>query len=237
MPSILHRLLRGSLRADELPLRLDLGPLWPEVAELCRRSLGVDPAALTGPLPRGEAQRECGACLVVNGSRVWLGHWADGSPDWVNPGPGCIPYPQHAPPYYGGFAHTHLPDRNTNLPIFGFSSLDYRATLADGDNLALVCNGPHVFALARTDATQPRRVVARGVFERWRSRYEQLEREARAAMRNGAGGSPGTTDALSLALWRANQELCEELGFAFYWGRWGEPLALLYQPEPGRERP
>jgi hypothetical protein len=229
MHPTLPRLLRGQMRLAELPVQLDLGPLWEGLRDLCIQSLGVDPRQLTGPFPRTDGQREWGACLVANDSGLRLHHPVGGTANAVNPDPQCVPDP-HDPLHYGGFAHTHLPDPDHHEPLFGFSPVDYRATLADGDHLALACNGPQVFALVRTEVTRPKEVVSQGVLRRWRDRFVARIDEAQAALQSGSGSSSANGDALTVALWRANRELCEELGFAFYWGRWGEPLALFFQP-------
>src|SRR5581483_7913016 len=117
----------------------------------------------------------------------------------------------HSPPEYAGFCHTHPADA-TGRPVFGFSALDYRASLADGDNLALVCNGPHVFALVRTDMTEPRRVAPAAEIGRWRRIYDDQFRRARERME----ADPGAHHALDKALLEANRLLCLELRFALY---------------------
>jgi hypothetical protein len=219
--------LNRGWRAFELPAQLDLRPLWDGLADLCQGSLGVPPG---GPLPRPWCVGgwvEWGACLVHNGRGTLLDHYAQGWDLGVNPLPACVP-DGHPPPDYAGYAHTHLPLANGRT-YPGFSALDYRASLADGDHLALVCNGPEVFALARTqDATQPRRVAGEEEFQQWQGTYEECLAQARAA-RGSRGGDP-----LVRGLGQANLDMCRLLGFAFYAGAWGQPLHLIYRPQPRR---
>jgi hypothetical protein len=160
-------------------------------------------------------------------------HPARGRGDGVDPI--CRPADH---PSYVGFAHTHLPDSSTGEPYLGFSDRDYRATLADGDNLALVTNGPEVFALVRTaDCTVPLQEVDDSEFEGWTELYDEVMGKAQQEMRLAATSRTRGTDALNRALWQVNRELCQRLGFAFYRGLWGAGLRLLFQPGGARSRP
>jgi hypothetical protein len=130
-----------------------------------------------------------------------------------------------------GFVHIHLPDEATGMPYLGFSERDFRGTLVDGDNLALVCNGPEVYALVRTaDRTQPRRVPDDQEFRSWEELYDNLIRQARREMAADPEVQRSGSDALNRALWEANREMCQRLGFAFYAGRWGQPLVRVFRP-------
>lgn len=225
MNRMLLAVLGGQLRLAQLPPELDLGPLWDGLAELSQASLRVDPRACCGRvplLPEGE-QVEYGACLLLDGEGACLHHQVRGQPKQVTPPEACRPA-GHLPPGYAGYAHTHIPDPQFGGLVVGFSDLDYRATLADGDNLSLVSNGHEVFALARTaNATAPRREVPDSTWQRWRERYWELE-----------GRAKGGHAALKEALYQANRELCQELGFVLYRsGAWGQPLRQIFRP---RER-
>jgi hypothetical protein len=105
----------------------------------------------------------------------------------------------------------------------GFSARDYRGTLADGDNLALVTNGEEVFALVRTaDCTAPRQRVNHSELASWEMRYDHAVSRGRS------------TGRLDEELWKVNLEICERLGYAFYRGMWGEPLLRVYRPRSRR---
>ena len=142
MDPLLLRLVRGQLRCLELPPLLDLACLHDGLAELCGRSFEV---------PSAE-QVEWGACLGLRDGAVALVHLVRGLTAEVTPG--CRrDDPRHG--MYVGFSHTHLPDPGSGRPYLGFSELDFRATLADGSNVELVCNGPEVYAFVRAaDRTQ-----------------------------------------------------------------------------------
>jgi hypothetical protein len=132
---------------------------------------------------------------------------------------------------YVGFAHIHLPDGATGQPYLGFSECDFRGTLADGDHLALVCNGLEVFALVRTqDRTQPRRVASDSEFKSWEQLYDDLIERARSEMAADPEARQRGSVLLNRALWQANRELCRRLDFTFYQGLWREPLVLRYRP-------
>ncbi len=139
------QLVQGQLASHQLPSAIDIWDLENVLDDLRRRSLKVPPAQ----------QIEWGACLVLQEDRLHLVHQISGWKEGVTPH--CAPQ-EHE--HYVGYVHTHLPDQETGRPYLGFSELDFRATLADGDTISLVCNGPAVFALVRTaDRTQPCQVI------------------------------------------------------------------------------
>jgi GNAT superfamily N-acetyltransferase len=124
-----------------------------------------------------------------------------------------------------------LPDDVTGKPYLGFSERDFRGTLADGDHLALVCNGPEVFALVRTqDRTQSRRVAGDSEFKSWEQLYDGLIERARSEMAVDPEARQRGSVLPNRALWQANREMCRRLGFAFYQGLWRQPLVLRYRP-------
>jgi hypothetical protein len=220
----LRRLLLGRLRAGQLPDLLDLSILQADLGRLVQNSLGVAPPCPV-PLPPGPVQRnEWGACIVLEGDTVRFHHLCDGTPTGVVPPPECQA-DGHQPPTYAGYAHTHPPD-DDGVPYPVFSADDFRSTLADTDNLALVCNGIEVFALVRTaDQTQPRREADQAELAAWDGVY------VAAAGRALSEAQAGTEDvALWDGLWQANREMCRRLGFALYYGDWGRPLALVHRP-------
>jgi len=199
-----NRLARGQLCVAELPDAVDLSDLLDELDDLRRRA---------------QAQGvEWGACLRADTERLEICDLVAGWADGVTPRCLC-----NESPGYAGFAHVHLPDAVGGRPYFGFSELDFRATLADGDNLALVTNGPEIFVLVRTaDCTLPRQIIEENEFDEWDRMYaEALHRGRRL----------GT---LNACLWEVNRELCRRLGFALYAGAWGDPLACVYSPDPRR---
>jgi hypothetical protein len=228
----LRRLLRGELSLAHLPQQLDLRPLWEDLAELCRLSLGVEPGQVTEPFARTPKQKVYGACIVVGDGPVKLGHRSVGWADGVDPAPECVPE-RHEPPHYAGFVFTRLPDPVDGSLLFGFGPLDFRSALIDGDNLAVVCNGRDVFALVRTrDGTQPSRIPSDDEGDRWMERFQAAFDAANARLERLPPHRRKSSDALALALQDANRDLCEELGFTLYGGEWGRPLYLLYQPKP-----
>ena len=199
------------------PRSIDLWELEDDLGELRRRSLEVPP----------EEQVEWGACIVLQDGRLRLVHQVQGWKDGV--APKCAP--EEHDDTYVGFAHIHLPDDVTGRPYPGFSERDFRGTLADGDNLALVCNGPEVYALVRAaDRTQPRRSPDDQEFRQWERLYDDLIAEARREMASYPASQHRGSDALNRALWQANRELCRRLGFTFYRGLWGQPLILVFRP-------
>lgn len=113
-----------------------------------------------------------------------------------------------------------------------YAEWDSRATLADGDHLSLVCDGPEVFALVRTlYRTQPPRVPDDTEFARWNKFYDDAMAQARRAMTSDPAVRRRGSDALNRALWQANQQMCQLLGFAFYRGLWGQPLVCMFRPK------
>jgi hypothetical protein len=236
MDECILQLLRGQLLLNKLPARLDLTPVWESLEKLCHKSLMVPgnrhflPSLVDG-------QVEWGSCLVLrNGEEsVHLFHQNPGSVEDVDRHPSCFAT-DHTPPVYAGFAHTHLPVRGKPHPP-GFSAGDYDVTLADGDNLALVCNGPSVFALARiADFTEPRRVPDDTELNRWKELYKTAFADTKMVSASDPNTRVFGSDAVSVALWKVNQQMCEDLGFAFYLGAWGQPLDLVYQPPQRRRR-
>ena len=158
---------------------------------------------------------EYGACLAMDGGDLTLVHQVRGTAIEVAP---LCSLRQAPHQNYIGFVHVHLPVPGVG-PYVGFSERDFRAAAADGANLSLVTNGDEMFALARaTDCTAPAQVISGAEFQDWEDKYM-------AAL----AGMPASIDR---ALWRVNRDLCRRLGFAFYRGRWGEPLTLFYTPEP-----
>ncbi|RMG21261.1 MAG: hypothetical protein D6732_27475, partial [Methanobacteriota archaeon] len=127
-------LFRGGLKSRQLPEELHLWDLRDPLRDLRARSLGVSM----------EEQTEWGGCIVLQKDRLYMNphHFSKGWENGVKPI--CLPE-NHKD--YVGFAHIHLPDEASGRPYLGFSARDFRASLADGDNLSLVCNGLEVFAL------------------------------------------------------------------------------------------
>jgi hypothetical protein len=221
MDPTLRRLVQGQLQARELLAMLDPSALHVGLADLCRNSLGVAPEPDVRLAPPAPGQVEWGSCIVLDKKGLELLHWVEGQvgkPHEVEPA--CEPENHKPPLVYVGFAHTHLP-RKSGKPYPGFSPLDFRAALEDGSNLELVCNGPEVFALVRTaDRTQPRRKVSDPEFAEWQQRLDAWMQWAREEK----PPSP-----LYAALWQFNREMCHQLGFALYYGVWGQPLVLIYR--------
>ena len=220
MDDTMRDLVQGLLASSQLPYAIDVWDLKEGLAELRHRSLQVPQAR----------QVEWGGCIVLREDRLHLVHlvrgWKRG--DELGVDPKCKPEDHDS---YVGFAHIHLPDSETGLPYLGFSALDFCSTLADGDNLALVCNGLEVYALARTaDRTQPRRVPDDSEFKSWERLYDDLIQQAKHQMVSDRTAGKRASDALNRALWQANREMCHRLGFAFYRGPWCQPLTLVFQP-------
>jgi hypothetical protein len=159
---------------------------------------------------------ECGACLAMEDGHLVLVHWVRGEVDQVSP---CCSRTQPPHQDYIGFVHVHLPLPGIGT-YAGFSDRDFRGATADGANLSLVTNGDEVFALARAaDCTAAAQVIPEEECRGWRDKY--------------AAALAGLPDSIDRQLLRVNRELCGRLGFAFYRGRWGEPLELIYPPAPG----
>ena len=199
------RLVRGQLTSSELPAELAPPGLSEILSELYR--LGLSAAGFS------PHRVEWGACLVVVQDQIARGHSpVQGTATGV--GPACCP---EGHPAYVGFAHTHPPDEYG--PLVGLSAEDFRATVVDGDSLAMACNGPEVFALVRSaDCTVPRTIPSDRTFGNWRRRYSAVIRY----WTSGVGRDE--------AFYRANEELCERLGFAFYRGEYGQPLKRIFRP-------
>lgn len=213
MPRLLEQVSLGRLRAGQLPVQLDVWDLTSSFGEV--RQLAF------------LQKVEWGGCLVWEESRLLLKHPAKGWEYGVSPACYC----DKEPDTYAGFAHVHLPDSATGRPYIGFSDLDFRATLESGDKLCLVTNGAEVFALVRTaDCTVPPHHVGTDVLAEWSNLYGEALDEAYREMTSDPAAGPVRSDALNRALWRVNRELCRRLGFAFYRGLWGEPLALIFRP-------
>jgi hypothetical protein len=210
MGAALQSLLRAELPAHRLPRLLHIWDLREPYGEL-----------------RSSTEREgveYGACTVVEPLRLDLTHQVRGTETSITPD--CR---SEGHDWYAGFAHTHLPDWETGQPYMGFSDQDYRATLADGEILSLVCNGPEVFALVRSsDCTSPRRRIGRQEFEEWCGLYDAAISKARREIEETKSGDQ--SDALDRCLWEVNREICRRLGLAFYQGRFGEPLQIVYRP-------
>jgi len=198
MDDVQRLLCRGRIKGGRLPHQLHIWSLKEAFAGLRDRA-------------RADGV-EWGSCIELRADGLVLPDPVPGVPDGVDP---RCPPPVHT--VYVGFAHVHLPDPETGKPYFGFSDRDYRGTLNDGDSLALLTNGPEVFALVRTaDYTLPPQAVSDAEFRRWERLYED------ALATTGA--------ALDRALAGVNFEICRRLGLAFYSGAWGEPLERVYQP-------
>lgn len=168
MQEVLRQLVQGQLASHQLPHTLNVWALEKDFGALRRRSLDV-PA---------EEQVEWGGCIVLQAERLCVVHPVSGWKEGVNPK--CeLDDPEHD--HYVGFAHTHLSDVVSGRPYLGFSERDFRATLADGDRLSLVCNGPEVFALVRTlDRTQPPRVPDDTEFASWKRLYDDAIKQTDA---------------------------------------------------------
>jgi hypothetical protein len=218
MDKTLQQLVQGRLASSRLPRSIYIWDLEADLADLRRRSLEV----------AAHLQVEWGGCIISKGDGLGLTHLVSGRKDGVDPE--CQPQDlDHGS--YVGFAHTHLPSDLTEKPYLGFSERDFRGTLADGDNLALVCNGPEVFALVRTaDRTQPPQRPDASEFESWEKLYDDLIGQARNEMDTDPKAREAGSQTLNRYLWKANRELCRRLGFAFYRGRWGQPLVRVFRP-------
>lgn len=216
MDRILRRLVQGLLPSSQLPQTIDVWDLEEGLADLRSRSLEVT----------RKQQVEWGGCIVLVEDHLRLLHPVCGRKDGVDPK--CKPVDHDN---YVGFAHTHLPDATSGKPYIGFSERDFRGTLADGDNLALVCNGADVFALVRTaDRTQSCRIPQDKEFKSWEQLYDNLILQARQMMKSDPEVRRRGSDVLNRVLWQANRQMCQNLGFAFYRGLWGQPLIRLYRP-------
>jgi hypothetical protein len=213
MDDTLRDLVQGRLASHQLPRAIHVWDLEEGLGDLRHLSF--------------HEQVEWGGCIVLEESRLRILHPVCGRKDGVEPA--CAPE-EHAG--YVGFAHIHLPDEG-GVPYFGFSERDFRATLVDGDNLALVSDGAEVYALVRTaDRTQPPRIPGTLEFEVWERLYEDWIRQARDQMAADPEAQRAGSDALNRALLDANKEMCRRLGFALYAGTWGQALVRLYRPEP-----
>lgn len=204
----------GRLLSAQLPVRLDLSDLEVSFGRLRANSLEAG------------KEVEWGGCIVFDGKRAWLEHLTSGDAEGVAP---CCP-PGHAGCV--GFAHSHLPDLSGFPgPYFGFSASDYRAGFECGDRLALVTNGPEVFALVRTaDRTPPPRRIPNEEFSRWEAMYVSAVRKAVCDVENAVAAGRPSEDALDRRLLEVNRKLCGLLGFALYRGLWGRPLSLIFDP-------
>ena len=205
-----ERMLLGQLRSVELPGSIEIDSIEKDFGQLKADAF--------------REGREWGGCLVFHEGRLDL---VDPAPGWkteVSPKRDLT-----GDPNYVGFAHVHLPDDATLQPYLGFSERDYRGTVADGDRLALVTNGPEVFALVRSrDMTVPRQEIAGSEFSDWEKMYDRAAALSREEMRRSGKGRASI--AFNRALLDVNLYLCERLGFAFYRGDWGRPLRQVFRP-------
>ena len=216
MEDTLRRLAQGQVPSSQLPRAFSVDDLRLGLAELCHRAFKILP------------QAEWGACILLQGDHLRLTHHVGGWKTGVTPN--CEPG-EHRDGVYVGFVHVHLPDKASGKHYMGFSSQDYRATLADGDNLALVCNGPEVYALVRTsDKTRKPEIVGDKEFSDWQDLYSTFIQQAKAALGSTRRTRTASGAILDQALWQANREICIRLGFAFYRGLWGDPLVRVLQP-------
>lgn len=221
MNDLMQELVQGQLRSHQLPRDLHVWDLEEAFGALRRCSL------------EGTRRVEWGGCLALQEARLRIPHPVAGWAEGVNPA--CEPENTEHETYVG-FAHIHLPDAH-GQPYPGFSALDFRGSLVDGDHLALVCNGPEVFALVRTaDCTEPRRAPADREWQGWERLYDDLIKQARRDMAADPAARRQGSAALHQALWLANREMCQRLGFALYHGLWGQPLARLFRPTVRRSQ-
>lgn len=211
--TLLDRLLGERLKASELPLTLDLSGLHKSIEQLWKRSAAQSV--------------EWGGCLVLENGQLLVTDEVKGSADAVSPR--CKPEDHNQ---YVGFLHTHLEDRETGDPYIGFSDRDYTASILDGDHLSLVTNGRELFGLVQTsDCSPTKSTLTEKDFEQWRRLFDQKVREARSEMDRALAGGKRNSQALNRRLREANQEMCRKLGFAFYQGRLGERLELVFSPQ------
>lgn len=258
MDDLLRRILEGSMTLKELPDKIDLSPFWPSMDELFRKSFNC-PLPVPPPYsPLQENLVEWGSCFVLADRCVSLPHWNSGTRRDVDPAPNCQT-PDHDPPVYVGFVHTHvLPHNGTPHPA-GFSDRDYNAGLADGDRLAVVTNGTKVFALVRLRETAPwntkeqqerlKQLFGTEEKKRWEPLIDDLDEEASRLLSTPTPERPLSNSYPSRLLWEIvrqgpfplanardlaflalNWEACESLGYALYMGEYGARLQLHYSP-------
>ncbi len=220
--TVIGKLAQGALDSKTLPETIDIWDLEKEYGELRNRSLNCQP----------EKMAEWGSCIVKRGNKLNFLHKVIGWADGVDPA--CpVDHPEHCGAYVG-FAHTHLPADLGPYP--GFSAMDFGASISDGDNLSLVCNGKMVFGLVRTaDCTQKRRAVPSKEIEAWEwlfaKQFELIFRKKTFR------STTWDRAMLSIALLDVNILLCQKLGFALYEGYWAQPLCLVFRPVKGENMP
>ena len=159
---------------------------------------------------------EWGGCIVYCGGALSIPHPVRGTKDSVGPSAEC--QAAKHPGCFAGFLHVHLNDDELGGAYPGFSGADYRAMMVSGIRLALVTNGPEVFALVRPGPAR-RQLVSDRECLMWRQMYHERIEEGK---RSGTIGAK---------LWEANQEMCRKLGLAFYRGLWGKPLVCMFSPD------
>lgn len=197
----LSETLQRVLASDELPDEIDISDIEDRINRLWHRTI--------------LHSVEHGCCIVMEEHlTVSLIHEAVGWNDGISPL--CDVDEDHE--NYKGFIHTHTLDADGNEDV-GFSYRDFRATLADGDHVAIVICGDSVYALVRNQETRERCVIEDSEYTEYRRLYESY------MVRAGNGEF-----SVAEAQLRFTLDMCRRFGYAFYAGRRGHSLRRLFKP-------
>jgi len=153
---------------------------------------------------RDRLRRERGACIVLDQDKLNLEHKVVGkSPQEVTPMHRVGDHDDHL-----GFFHTHslYPDGKEQV---GFSEKDFAGALEDDERLSVVRSGNLVFALVRTERTRSPAPVSKQEEDKFFAVFQDYYDK----------NLP-----MDKAQWRANRDLCHDLGFVLYTGDFGQPL-------------
>jgi len=196
MPPYLAQLIRGELSSRELPEELDLSLLPADIIQcLCEQT--------------AQHRLEYGTCIVwlEENRSLLFKHKVKATPERpLEIDPACDPDNLDDHPHgvsYVGFFHTHTPGEEGEA-LIGFSEDDYRATLADGENLSIVHNGREFFVLVRVQETWERGVVSPSVYRKWVKVFDDCL----------DNNELSTEEAHFLA----NRDICLQTKLAFYQG-------------------
>jgi hypothetical protein len=201
------------LRFDRsnLPTAIDSAPLRPGIESLWAK------AHMRLALPI-----ETGACFVVtaNGD-VDLVFQTEGEAYSIRPRCSREEHRKHL-----GFIHIH--PRTHDNPV-GFSDRDYLTAFSDGDRLAVVYNGLHVFALLRLSSAAN---TPASEIDRVKRMWEQAYRRPQVFTDRTYGlvfafAPPFCKKDPDFKVKKLNDESCEALGFAWYFGEPGQQLTLV----------